>query len=192
MLIGGLNASTGGMESSTVQARGGQQLEVLLHVRNTQTGGVFNNVVARVALPSGLVYVSNSTAVNGTPAGIDSVTTSGIALGTLGPQQEAVVTFRVNVIAAQFVVGTTQVAVGAFADATDSPERSGSLAVVVARLASGRTGTVSTGPGDAVVVALLLSAIMTLLYVSYTHTAAFKRKEVDTITRDRDPMDFRS
>lgn len=192
MLIGGVNASTGGAESSIVQAHGGQQLEVLLHVRNAQPGGAFNNVVTRASLPPGLVYVSNSTAVNGVPAGVDSVATSGLALGTLGPQQEAVVTFRVNVVTAQFVVGTTQVTISAVADATDSPERSGSLAVVVMRAASGRTGTVNTGPGDAVVVALLISSIMTLLYVTYTHTAAFKKREVDTIIHGRDPMDFRS
>ncbi len=56
----------------------------------------------------------------------------------------------------------------------------------------GVPGTVQTGPGDAVFAALLMSAIMTLLYVSYTHTSAYKRKEIETITKDRDPMDFRS
>lgn len=53
-------------------------------------------------------------------------------------------------------------------------------------------GTVSTGPGDAVVAALLVSGITTLLYVSYTRTSMFRRREVDAIADHKDPMDFRS
>jgi hypothetical protein len=55
-----------------------------------------------------------------------------------------------------------------------------------------KVSNVKTGPGDAVLAALLVSGIVTLLYVSYTHTSAFRRREVKTITDQHDPMDFRS
>lgn len=62
---------------------------------------------------------------------------------------------------------------------------------VITPAPTGGIGTVKTGPGDAVVMALLVSGIVTLLYVSYTHTSMFRRREIDSITRKKDPLDFR-
>jgi uncharacterized repeat protein (TIGR01451 family) len=190
MILSGRNATTGSPESSVVQAIGSQQVEVITRVQNTQTTAL-NNVIVRAALPNGLSYIPGSTSINGVPITVDTITNGGVSVGILQPLQQIPVVFRASVIGTQFVVGSTQVPVGIIVTADSVPANSGTLAVIVNRSA-GQIGTVQTGPGDAVVAALLVSAVMTLLYVSYTHTAAFKRKEVDTITRDRDPMDFRS
>jgi hypothetical protein len=40
-------------------------------------------------------------------------------------------------------------------------------------------------------VALLVSAIATLLYVSYTNSSAFRRHELERIGKERDPLDFK-
>jgi hypothetical protein len=56
----------------------------------------------------------------------------------------------------------------------------------------GGVGGVSTGPGDAVVLALISSAIVTLLYTAYTRSPSFRKKEIEGIAKQHDPMDFRS
>ncbi len=140
-------------------------------------------------LPAGLVYVNGSTTVGGAPTTIDAITTGGLSLGSMGPQQEIPVIFRVLASRAQLPLGVTQTQIGMVATADTIPQISGQLTVVAT---CSQAGTVPTGPGDAVVAALLVSAIMTLLYVSYTHTAAYRRREVEAIAHGKDPMDFRS
>lgn len=53
-------------------------------------------------------------------------------------------------------------------------------------------GGVQTGPGDATLLALLISALVSLAYVSYAHSPVGKRREAEAISRDQGPMDFRS
>jgi uncharacterized repeat protein (TIGR01451 family) len=188
--VNGRNVTAASALSTVVQAQGGQQVEGVVVVRNTQAV-TLNNVVLRVALPNGLTYVAGSTSVAGTPTAIDSITTGGLSIGSIAAQKDVSVAFRMLVVGASFVVGTTQVAVPVSATADAVAQQNASFAVVVSRVASA-PGTVQTGPGDAVLAAFLMSAIMTLLYVSYTHTSAYKRKEIQAITHSRDPMDFRS
>ena len=190
LALSGRNVTTASTPSAIVQAQGGQQVEVIMLVRNTQT--TLNNVVVRATLPAGLTYVAGSTSVVGIPTAVESITTGGLSLGVLGPQQETTVVFRARVVGSSFVVGTTQVEIAVSASADGATQQNGVLPVVVTRAVATVPGTVKTGPGDAVLAALLMSAIMTLLYVSYTHTSAYKRKEIEAITRNRDPMDFRS
>gem|GEM_PF-5566735 len=59
----------------------------------------------------------------------------------------------------------------------------------------GRVTQVKTGPGEATAAALLISAILSLLYVGYTKTNRFRRKEIEEIAKenhDSPDMDFRS
>lgn len=190
LALSGRNATTASAPSAIVQAQGGQQVEVIMLIRNTQA--TLNNVMVRATLPAGLTYVAGSTSVAGTPTAVESITAGGLSLGALGPQQETTVVFRARVVGSSFVVGTTQVEIAVSTGADNATQQNGILPVIVTRAVAGVPGTVKTGPGDAVLAALLMSAIMTLLYVSYTHSSAYKRKEIEAITRDRDPMDFRS
>lgn len=57
---------------------------------------------------------------------------------------------------------------------------------------TGAAGGVSTGPGEATVLALLVSAIVSLAYVSYTHSNTGVEHEVNEISKDQGPLDFRS
>ncbi|MCC6405432.1 MAG: hypothetical protein IT405_03540 [Candidatus Yanofskybacteria bacterium] len=190
--VSGRNASTGSAEAATVSVAGNQQVEVITRVSSAPGNtGIVRNAVVRAALPSGLAYVAGSTSVNGTPSSVDSITTGGLEVGALGPGQEAVMRFRASVQSASFPAGQSQATISVQATADGIGARTGQLTILVNR-ATGQVGTVQTGPGDAVLAALLVSAIITLLYVSYTHSASFKRREVETITSGRDPMDFRS
>lgn len=58
--------------------------------------------------------------------------------------------------------------------------------------AAAQAGGVKTGPGDAVILALVVAASTTLLYTAYTRSGAYARKEAEGISEKRDPMDFRS
>jgi hypothetical protein len=51
---------------------------------------------------------------------------------------------------------------------------------------------VQTGPGDVTLLALIISSLVSLLYISYTHSARGRRREAEDISRDQGPMDFRS
>jgi hypothetical protein len=51
---------------------------------------------------------------------------------------------------------------------------------------------VQTGPGDATLLALIISALVSLLYVSYTHSPLARKHEAEDISRDQGPMDFRT
>lgn len=55
----------------------------------------------------------------------------------------------------------------------------------------GAAGQTPTGPGAATLLAFMLASVTALLYVSYTHTSLFRRREVQKVTGD-DHMDFRA
>jgi hypothetical protein len=56
----------------------------------------------------------------------------------------------------------------------------------------GDAGVVSTGPAEAGFLAFALASVAALLYVSYTHTAPFRKKEITSFSSDRDHMDFQA
>jgi hypothetical protein len=51
---------------------------------------------------------------------------------------------------------------------------------------------VATGPGEATVLALIVGALASLLYVTYAHSPLARKREVEDIASKRDPLDFRS
>jgi len=191
VILTGKNASTNGAESDSTAIRTGQQVELRVRVANSFNGGNQTNITLRVPLPTGLSYVSGSTTIGGAKVSADTVTTGGLALGGLGAGQDVLVTFRATALAPQFPVGTTQVQPVAQVQASGIGA-SDATTVVVTRPAAGGTGAVQTGPGEALLAAFLVSAIMTLLYVSYTHTSSYRRREIGSIAEQRDPLDFRS
>jgi len=51
---------------------------------------------------------------------------------------------------------------------------------------------IPTGPGDAVMFAVLCAAAASLLYSAYTRSAGFRVREAEKLGRSQEPMDFRS
>ncbi len=190
--VSGRNFSTSGVEGSSVVALAAQDVEVVARVVNSGLD-IANNVLLTVSLSDGLTYVNGSTSIGNAPVTVDSVAGGGLALGALGPGQDAVVRFRVRVNGAVFPAGQSQAILRVQVTTDGVMSSSGSVAVVVNRpIAAGQPGTVNTGPGETTLVALLLSAIMSLLYVSYTHSPAFRRREANKVSADQGPLDFRS
>jgi hypothetical protein len=56
----------------------------------------------------------------------------------------------------------------------------------------GSAGGVQTGPGEATLLAMIISALVSLVYVSYAHSPIGKRREAEAISKDQGPLDFRS
>jgi uncharacterized repeat protein (TIGR01451 family) len=187
----GRNASTGGSFGEPLAVRIGQYGEVRFEIRNTSSTVSLNNLTVRAVLPDGLAYVPGTAAMNGTNVGSDTLAVTGYPIGGIGPGQRTVITFRIVPEASSFSAGTTSTALvgqvyGGGVAGSDI------LDVDVTRATAGIGSQVKTGPGEALLTAFLISAIMTLLYVSYTHTSTYRRREVDVISKQRDPLDFRS
>jgi len=64
--------------------------------------------------------------------------------------------------------------------------------LVAGTCGAGSASTVQTGPGEATLLALIVSAVVALLYASYTHSPVYKQREAEEVSRDQEPMDFKS
>lgn len=88
------------------------------------------------------------------------------------------------------VQATATATATAQATATASPVRTATRTPVPTRLPAGAgaplaaAGQVSTGPFESSVMALIVSAIVTLLYVGYTATDTYRRHEAEGIAHD--------
>lgn len=184
----GRNFSTDSAESTPVNTTPNQQVEVVMRVQNV-SAALLGSVVVSAALPSGISYVAGSTTIQGTPIA-DGITLGGVAAGGLAPSQVAEVRFRVLISSTAFPVGTSQAILTGQAKGDGSLATDGQLSIFITRTSTS-PGTVQTGPGDAVLAAFLISAVATLLYVSYTRSPSYRRREVRRISEDQGPMDFR-
>jgi uncharacterized repeat protein (TIGR01451 family) len=190
----GMNTTRGETaEHSPVAASPTQTIQFVLRVRNTSAGSL-TNVTLRDVVPQGITAIAGSVRVGGVAAS-DILTTSGLNIGTLAPGQEAVVTFSGRVVTArELPMGTTTLinTVQAMAD---------NVGMIIAQLPIIITNSavvvppISTGPGESTILALIISGIVTLLYVGYTNTDTYRRREVGEIVRetkkDAKQFDFR-
>jgi hypothetical protein len=200
MNVAGANISTDpATYSSVVSVNSNHDVAIRIVLANgtgndssSASGVRIANINLKVTMPQGLVYTQGSTRLNGTPLASDTVTTGGVTVGSLEAGESVTVDFRLRINGAVFPQGQTQARVTVQTQAEGGVSASDAVTLIVQKVGTGQPGTVPTGPGDAVIAALLISGILTLLYVSYTHTSVFRRREVETITRGRDPLDFRS
>ena len=92
----GRNISKGDLvEKTSMNATPSDTIEFLIRVKNLSSVVAYNVIVTDV-LPSGMSYVNNSTGLNGIITS-NGVTNSGLNIGTLGINQEAIVRFYTTV-----------------------------------------------------------------------------------------------
>ena len=174
------NVTAGGTEGENVTAAPGQTVEFTLRVSSTGTGTA-TQVTVRDTLPSGLTYSVGSTTVDNVAAP-DGVTGSGLSLGDMPAGRAVIVRFRAVLAAASFFpVGTTVLtntataqAAGVAASAATNVQNTALISVTRGAPVPAQ---VPTGPGESAALALIVSVITTLLYVGYTSTEAFRRRE---------------
>lgn len=175
-------------ERTSVTASPVDTIEFTVRVRNvSQTPAT--NVMVRDVVPQGITYLSGTATLNGQPTS-DALAAGGLNIGTLQPGQEAVIRFQGRVAPAnQLPVGTTTLINVALTWADGVPELQAQLPVIITTV-SVTIPPVDTGPGEATVLALIISAIVTLLYVGYTSTDAFRRREASGIARTGGGQNF--
>jgi hypothetical protein len=77
-----------------------------------------------------------------------------------------------------------------YAVADNVPQLTAQLPVIIGQ---GPVTQVPTGPGESTLLALIISAVVTLLYVGYTSTDTFRKHEAEGLaeTDDRDLLNFK-
>ena len=201
----GINASTGvGGESSFITVNPNEIAQFRVSITNNGATDL-SGLTVLDSVPSGMSYRSGSTTIDGQTVSVDEITTGGLALDTLSAGG------NVNVQWSAIADSTTQLAAGphqsqpqVVVSGTDISEATADMTVTVyssgttggtggtGGTGSGGVGGVATGPGDAVTIALVFAAALTLLYSGYTRSSAYRRHDADVVSRDQGPMDFRS
>lgn len=175
-------------ERTSVSASANDTLEFIIRVRSLSNAYVYNINVSDV-LPGGLQYLSRTTSVNGSLVS-DGITSGGINIGSLSPNQEAVVRFSAQVLSWAVPSNSSTTLVNTVQVRADSiPTLTADLPIVLG-LVLGAATKVPTGTDGAVIVALLISGLVTYGYVRYTETPLFaRRRAVATVNRFRsDPQ----
>jgi uncharacterized repeat protein (TIGR01451 family) len=162
-------------EHSSLSARGGDTLDLILRIRS-QNGQYLYNVIVTDYLPVGIAYIPGSTALNGQVT-TDGITSSGLNIGTLAPWQEATVKFSVRVDEA-FVptVGRTTITNTAQARADGTATVGSSIALTLGVRQILAAAGVKTGPADTLAMALGLALVVTGGYAAYARTSVFNRR----------------
>jgi uncharacterized repeat protein (TIGR01451 family) len=149
-------------------------------------------------LPAGMSYQAGSTILNDAPASDGIITGQGLHTGALPPGQ--IMTIRWSAIANQtdLLRAVNHETHPLITVIGGSEQATAEMVVTVVGTGTGISsggspvGQVQTGPGDAVVLALMAAAAVTVLYTGYTRSPSFRRHEVEQIRRDQGPLDFRS
>lgn len=185
---------------SNISASAYQTIQFRIQIQSTLAQP--SSVIVRDTLPDGTSYKPGTTMINDSPVG-DGIANSGIPV-SLTPGQEVVIKWgavadrtdfldsgdhllypRTDIIAPSGVTSADMLV-----NITGTGEYIGGTGTG-GMSTGGGAGGISTGPGDAVILALIGSAIITLLYTAYTRSPSFRRKEIEHIAHDRDPLDFR-
>lgn len=175
-------------EHTSVTSSPNEVIEFTIRVRNT-SDAVAENVHVQDVVPQGVTYQAGTATLNGQPTS-DNLVSGGINIGDLDPSEEAIVRFLGRVAPAnQLPEGTTTLINIARTWADDIPTLQAQLPIVITNRPID-IPPVSTGPGETTVLALIISAIMTLMYIGYTSTSTFRRREALDISRDSGSGDF--
>jgi len=141
---------------NSLTAQGLDVLEFEIKVRNTDLAA--GAVVVRDFLPNGLVYVSGSTLVDGSPV-TDGITSNGLYLGVLNPNEEKTIVFKANVVngAAESVITNQAVAT------MNSGAQSGLMSIQIKN--RGQVlgiATIPTGPEDLMFYVIIIGFLLSV------------------------------
>ena len=176
-------------ERSSVTASPNDVIEFTVRVRNiSQTTA--ENVFVQDVVPGGVTYQSGTATLNGQPTS-DTLVSGGVNIGLLVPGQEGVIRFLGRIAAANVLPeGTTTLINIARTWADNIPPLEAQLPIVITNHPI-TVPPVDTGPGETVALAIIISSVVTLLYVGYTSTDAFRRREARDLSSKRASGDFK-
>ena len=163
-------------EYRSVVGHGGDTIEIIAHIVNI-SGAPLSNVFVTNLLPAGLGYIARSTAVDGRIVR-DSITSSGLNIGTVYPGQRVVVRFAAAIAPhAVPVWGQIELSDNAWVRADNAAAAAVRLPITLGGQASlAAISRIKTGPIDSILLALLASIVTTGLYAMYTNTELFEKR----------------
>ncbi|TSC91333.1 MAG: serine threonine rich antigen [Parcubacteria group bacterium Licking1014_17] len=164
---------------STITVYPNDTVRFAIHVTSL-TSNTLYNVRISDALPAGFTYVNSSTTLDGILVS-DGITNTGINIGTLTPNQERIVRFDARAASGSgLTAGTSYVSNIAYADADSMNRVTTQLSITIV---NSTVPNVPTGTTGTVAMALALGALVTLMYMGYTRTGAFKKRDAQSIAR---------
>ncbi|MEK7125275.1 MAG: DUF11 domain-containing protein, partial [Patescibacteria group bacterium] len=179
-------------EQSSVNANRGDVIEFTVRVRANATPLV--NVVVRDIIPTGMTYIPGSTTLDSVVISDGIETSGGIILSSVAAYQERAIRLRVRVdqTGSVFAAGNNVLVNTVTAQPQNSISLQAELPITVfIGSIIGPVSQVPTGPLESILLAALIAALITGLYVGYTRTAFFTRREIGTIIEKQQPMNFR-
>ena len=198
----GQNLTTGGTPGMTVTANANDSVQFTLVITNN-TGTAVTDLTLTDQVPGGMTYYPGSLNVQNQVINNDTITTTGLQLGQLNAGDS--VTLQWSAIADRTGLlppgpqtslpnASATTAEGATANATMNVVviGTGTTAAATPVPTVSGVGGVSTGPGDAMLIALIVSALVAFLYAGYTRSNGFRRRELEQLGHSHDPLDFRS
>ena len=158
----------------------GDLLEVILHIKALQ--GTVSGIFVTDALPSGVSYIPGSTTVDAIPAA-DTIILQGLPLNSLAQGQEHLVRFQVQVAPSSALPsGTRPVINTAQIQATGVSPFIAQLAITIFNGGIAGAGQLPTGASANVfIMAALIAGVITCMYVAYTRTSMFTRRELESL-----------
>lgn len=161
-------------ETTSVTVRSNDTVEFLIRVRSLSSS-TLNNVIVQDALPLGVNYIPSTTSVNNILVQ-DGLTGGGINIGTLVPNQEALIRFSALIApGTTFPSGSLTAINTAYGRADNVPTISAQATMT--RTSIGTVAGVQTGPGETLLITLLVSGLLTYGYMLYTKTPLFSRRD---------------
>ena len=174
----GKNISKGEIaEYSSVNANPNDTLEFIIKVRSTSNVTLYN-VIVRDALPYGLEYISRTTSLNNYIVA-DGIISGGINIGTLAPNQEALVRFNAVVSnTGYWARGITNITNTGYSKADNVSEISVQLPISIANGVSfiARATRIQTGAGTGAMTAVLASLSILLLLSAIAFRSILAKK----------------
>jgi uncharacterized repeat protein (TIGR01451 family) len=179
-------------EQSAITAQAEDTIEFLIKVKSLSTTRV-HNVMVKDILPSGLNYISKTTAIDGIITA-DGIQNGGINIGSLDVNQIKVVKFSAQVSGtSSFGAGTTFLTNTAEVKADSVPTLSATLSVAVTRGQVGgitKVAGVSTG-SETGIIAAIISVVLAGGLVLFGQTNFAKRRgALKFIRSDRNRLNF--
>lgn len=169
-------------EQNRVIAYPNDTIEFVVHVRSISTITV-NDIVLHDIVPAGITYIPNTTSIDGIVAD-NGIVAGGLNIGSFVPNQEKVIRFSGRVgSSSSLPLGTTSLINTA---EILNPHLIAQLPIVIVNGIVGGISKIPTGAQESILTALLISLMLTLMYVAYTRTQLFQTREIKSIIKDND------
>jgi len=176
------------IEKASLTAYPNDTLEFIIKIRSLYSSTLYNVTVVD-ALPYGLSYINKTTSVNGTLVS-DAITGSGLNIGSLSPNQEVIIRFNALVGPKDYFLNnmtSLSNTVRVYADNTSSVTAQLPISITLGKVAGAsisKVAGVATGTAGSLAISLILSALITYSYMSYTKTGLFKKREALAIIKE--------